>query len=162
MSLLILRTRAQTCRCSLWVCLCVCVVQTVETGVRLIGSDNTNFSFPGDSSWWGHSETLSHPTTGRRRFLHRSSHHIQVSGFLVTLINWCQRLNQSVNNKNRTLQELVEHYSKDSDGLCVNLCKPCVQVTIAKHFGMRRMWERAPSLDMICVNDIVFSCLRNQ
>ncbi|XP_033247450.1 uncharacterized protein LOC117185841 isoform X2 [Drosophila miranda] len=27
----------------------------------------------------------------------------------------------------RTLQELVEHYSKDSDGLCVNLCKPCVQ-----------------------------------
>ena len=28
----------------------------------------------------------------------------------------------------RTLQELVEHYSKDSDGLCVNLCKPCVQV----------------------------------
>lgn len=30
---------------------------------------------------------------------------------------------------NRTLQELVEHYSKDSDGLCVNLCKPCVQVS---------------------------------
>lgn len=29
----------------------------------------------------------------------------------------------------RTLQELVEHYSKDSDGLCVNLCKPCVQVS---------------------------------
>uniref|UniRef100_A0A182X8Q1 non-specific protein-tyrosine kinase n=1 Tax=Anopheles quadriannulatus TaxID=34691 RepID=A0A182X8Q1_ANOQN len=28
----------------------------------------------------------------------------------------------------RTLQELVEHYSKDSDGLCVNLCKPCVQL----------------------------------
>uniref|UniRef100_A0A336MYL2 non-specific protein-tyrosine kinase n=2 Tax=Culicoides sonorensis TaxID=179676 RepID=A0A336MYL2_CULSO len=30
----------------------------------------------------------------------------------------------------RTLQELVEHYSKDSDGLCVNLCKPCVQVRL--------------------------------
>lgn len=30
----------------------------------------------------------------------------------------------------RTLQELVEHYSKDSDGLCVNLCKPCIQVII--------------------------------
>ena len=28
----------------------------------------------------------------------------------------------------RTLQELVEHYSRDSDGLCVNLRKPCVQV----------------------------------
>ena len=29
----------------------------------------------------------------------------------------------------RTLQELVEHYSKDADGLCVNLRKPCVQVS---------------------------------
>lgn len=28
----------------------------------------------------------------------------------------------------RTLQELVQHYSNDADGLCVNLCKPCVQV----------------------------------
>ncbi len=28
----------------------------------------------------------------------------------------------------RTLQELVEHYSRDADGLCVNLRKPCVQV----------------------------------
>lgn len=28
----------------------------------------------------------------------------------------------------RTLQELVEHYSKDADGLCVNLRKPCIQV----------------------------------
>lgn len=28
----------------------------------------------------------------------------------------------------RTLQELVEHYSKDADGLCVSLNKPCVQV----------------------------------
>nr|CAD7401596.1 unnamed protein product [Timema poppensis] len=28
----------------------------------------------------------------------------------------------------RTLQELVEHYSKDADGLCVNLRKPCIRV----------------------------------
>ena len=28
----------------------------------------------------------------------------------------------------RTLQELVEHYSRDADGLCVNLRKTCVQV----------------------------------
>lgn len=28
----------------------------------------------------------------------------------------------------RTLQDLVEHYGKDPDGLCVNLRKPCVQV----------------------------------
>lgn len=30
----------------------------------------------------------------------------------------------------RTLQELVEYYSKDADGLCVNLRKPCVQVIL--------------------------------
>ncbi len=29
----------------------------------------------------------------------------------------------------RTLQELVEHYSRDADGLCINLRMPCVQVT---------------------------------
>lgn len=28
----------------------------------------------------------------------------------------------------RTLQELVEHYSRDADGLCVNLRKTCVQI----------------------------------
>ena len=28
----------------------------------------------------------------------------------------------------RTLQELVEHYSRDADGLCVNLRNPCIQV----------------------------------
>merc|ERR1739848_442091 len=27
----------------------------------------------------------------------------------------------------RTLQELVDHYSRDADGLCVNLRKPCIQ-----------------------------------
>lgn len=30
----------------------------------------------------------------------------------------------------RTLQELVDHYSRDADGLCVNLRKPCVQVSL--------------------------------
>ena len=29
----------------------------------------------------------------------------------------------------RTLQELVDHYSRDADGLCVNLRKACIQVT---------------------------------
>jgi len=29
----------------------------------------------------------------------------------------------------RTLQELVDHYTRDSDGLCVNLRKPCIQVS---------------------------------
>lgn len=43
--------------------------------------------------------------------------------FFSTLVLLCFCLH------NRTLQELVEHYSKDSDGLCVNLCKPCVQVS---------------------------------
>lgn len=37
-------------------------------------------------------------------------------------------LTMCISLQHRTLQELVEHYSKDSDGLCVNLCKPCVQV----------------------------------
>ena len=27
----------------------------------------------------------------------------------------------------RTLQELVDHYSRDADGLCVNLRIPCIQ-----------------------------------
>lgn len=34
----------------------------------------------------------------------------------------------------RTLQELVEHYSKDADGLCVNLRKPCIQVSSICNF----------------------------
>ncbi|XP_063922128.1 tyrosine-protein kinase Src42A isoform X1 [Zophobas morio] len=45
----------------------------------------------------------------------------------------------------RTLQELVEHYSKDPDGLCVNLCKPCVQVEKPQPEGLshrtRDQWE---------------------
>ncbi|XP_063702466.1 tyrosine-protein kinase Src42A [Culicoides brevitarsis] len=45
----------------------------------------------------------------------------------------------------RTLQELVEHYSNDSDGLCVNLCKPCVQIEKPVTGGLshrtRDQWE---------------------
>ena len=32
----------------------------------------------------------------------------------------------------RTLQELVDHYSRDADGLCVNLRKACIQVGLLK------------------------------
>ena len=32
----------------------------------------------------------------------------------------------------RTLQELVDHYSRDADGLCVNLRKACIQVCVKK------------------------------
>ncbi|XP_022907380.1 tyrosine protein-kinase src-2 isoform X1 [Onthophagus taurus] len=45
----------------------------------------------------------------------------------------------------RTLPELVEHYTKDPDGLCVNLCKPCVQVEKPQPEGLshrtRDQWE---------------------
>lgn len=45
----------------------------------------------------------------------------------------------------RTLQELVEHYSKDADGLCVNLRKPCIQiekpVTGGLSHSTRDQWE---------------------
>lgn len=45
----------------------------------------------------------------------------------------------------RTLQELVDHYSKDADGLCVNLRKPCVQVEKPTTSGLshntRDQWE---------------------
>ncbi|KAF4514175.1 UNVERIFIED_CONTAM: hypothetical protein B566_EDAN019308 [Ephemera danica] len=45
----------------------------------------------------------------------------------------------------RTLQELVEHYSQDPDGLCVNLRKPCVQVEKPVTGGLshstRDQWE---------------------
>ncbi|XP_056637924.1 tyrosine-protein kinase Src42A isoform X1 [Diorhabda sublineata] len=45
----------------------------------------------------------------------------------------------------RTLQELVQHYSKDADGLCVNLCKPCVQVEKPQPEGLshrtKDQWE---------------------
>lgn len=42
----------------------------------------------------------------------------------------------------RNLQDLVEHYSKDADGLCVNLCKPCVQVSDRVASSIRRRRRR--------------------
>jgi len=45
----------------------------------------------------------------------------------------------------RTLQELVEHYSRDADGLCVNLRKACVQIekptTADLSHNTRDQWE---------------------
>lgn len=34
----------------------------------------------------------------------------------------------------RTLSELVDHYSTEPDGLCVNLRKPCTQVICSKFY----------------------------
>lgn len=41
----------------------------------------------------------------------------------------------------RTLQEMVAHYSRESDGLCVNLRKPCVRVSEEKDFILYRFWS---------------------
>ena len=45
----------------------------------------------------------------------------------------------------RTLQELVDHYSRDADGLCVNLRKACIQiekpVTPGLSHATRDQWE---------------------
>jgi fyn-related kinase len=45
----------------------------------------------------------------------------------------------------RTLQELVDHYTRDADGLCVNLRKPCVQIdkptTADLSHTTRDQWE---------------------
>ncbi|XP_064607028.1 tyrosine-protein kinase Src42A-like isoform X2 [Liolophura sinensis] len=45
----------------------------------------------------------------------------------------------------RTLAELVDHYSGDADGLCVNLRKPCTQVekpqTIGLSYNTSDQWE---------------------
>lgn len=82
------------------------------------------------SSRWRYSKTLQNPTVGRGRIFHCPTNNIQV------ILNSCVRniLTLILSFFSRTLQELVEHYSKDSDGLCVNLCKPCVQVSIQKIF----------------------------
>ena len=39
----------------------------------------------------------------------------------------------------RTLQELVDHYSRDADGLCVNLRKACIQVWCYTNFYLAVM-----------------------
>ncbi|RWS26809.1 tyrosine-protein kinase Src42A-like protein [Leptotrombidium deliense] len=43
----------------------------------------------------------------------------------------------------RSLQELVDHYSKDADGLCVNLRKACIQIEKPTTGGLshRDQWE---------------------
>jgi fyn-related kinase len=45
----------------------------------------------------------------------------------------------------RTLSELVEHYSRDADGLCVNLKKPCSQIekpdTVGLSYNTKDQWE---------------------
>ena len=43
----------------------------------------------------------------------------------------------------RNLQDLVDHYSKDADGLCVNLRKACVQIEKPMTGGLshRDQWE---------------------
>ena len=40
----------------------------------------------------------------------------------------------------QTLQKLVEHFSKDADGLCVNLRKSCVQVRCRDFAECGLMW----------------------
>ena len=52
---------------------------------------------------------------------------------LLTKILYCRQLDEggffiARRTTFRTLQELVEHYTRDADGLCVNLRKACVQV----------------------------------
>lgn len=52
----------------------------------------------------------------------------------------------------RNLQELVDHYSKDPDGLCVNLRKPCIKIEKPTTGGLshRDQWEiDRQSLDFI-------------
>ena len=93
-----------------------------------ISNLQTSSSCSSERRW--HRETLQNTATWWRWFLHRPPHHIQVFSplnfFIISVFNFSLI--------RRTLQELVEHYSKDSDGLCVNLCKPCVQVIIHSCF----------------------------
>lgn len=45
----------------------------------------------------------------------------------------------------RTLSELVDHYSTEADGLCVNLRKPCTQIekpqTVGLSYNTKDQWE---------------------
>lgn len=83
------------------------------------------------SARWRYGQALSHQAVGRGRLLHCQTHNIQVSLGATWWPECCNIYIFHFRSRNRTLQELVEHYSKDSDGLCVNLCKPCVQVSDA-------------------------------
>ena len=58
----------------------------------------------------------------------------------------------------RTLQELVDHYSRDADGLCVNLRKPCVQVNIS---GFQMWWKNTFWLFLVLqlIKDVLFEVM---
>ena len=46
----------------------------------------------------------------------------------------------------RTLQELVDHYSRDADGLCVNLRKACIQVCTKYFFFQKLSTTKMPQI----------------
>lgn len=75
----------------------------------------------------------------------------KIRSFIVQTL--MMKFNQS-NIVHRTLQELVEHYSKDSDGLCVNLCKPCVQVNMIFRF---RILTQSFTFDSILIFRFAFA-----
>lgn len=54
----------------------------------------------------------------------------------------------------RTLRELVEHYSKQPDGLCVRLGHPCQKVKFTSHYGKLFL-----SISLI-VSELWFLCVR--
>lgn len=97
-----------------------------------------------NSSRWRHRQTLPNSSVGWRRILHCASHNIQVISHNIR-INTTQFQQRKTSNIHRTLQELVEHYSKDSDGLCVNLRLACVQIEKPVTEGLshrtRDQWE---------------------
>lgn len=76
-----------------------------------------------------HGQALSDSPIGRRWLLYCTPHDIQVTCTgSVAMPSWNSSWLKRLSTDFRTLQELVEHYSKDSDGLCVNLRLACVQV----------------------------------
>ena len=48
----------------------------------------------------------------------------------------------------RTLQELVDHYSRDADGLCVNLRKACIQVCTKFFFSKPKCLKFAKKITL--------------
>ena len=55
----------------------------------------------------------------------------------------------------RTLQELVDHYSRDADGLCVNLRKACIQVCCFTNFFLTVMLIQSLAL---LLRELLLSC----
>ena len=55
----------------------------------------------------------------------------------------------------RTLQELVDHYSRDADGLCVNLRKACIQVCCFTNFYLAVMLIQSLAL---LLRELLLSC----